>query len=700
MQFYISYIGLINGIISLIIGFFILAKDYGKKSNRYFFGLSVLSAIYGISFWLWLSQSTGQAALIWIKLFLIALIVQPIVYLRLISKILNLRTNRAQIIFSLASIYYILLILIDLFAGNLGSISEFSYWPSFKLTFAVFVSTHAVGLTAYIYYLLAENYFNELNLSKLQTRYLLVATLLAFLGWYSHLFLWFNIAVLPFGNLFSCLYLVILAYLLAKERLMDLRLIMSKIYVYSVLLFIVYLFYWAFYFVDTSVRAHDQLITIAARIVFALLFLMFFLPFIRIVQKTGDYLFFKGYNPENIIKDVLIKFTSVIDVNELLDVLAVEFNKAIGTNRVGFLIFDIGKNDEVAGFKYNPSINLSFLFHPSERLLNKIRSEKKIIIRSELDEGDADIAKEMDFHHVNNISPLIFKDSVIGLMVINDKVSGESFTQEEIEFIEVIGKQASVAIVNAMLHKEVEDLNEQLKARYKSQTSALKEQSEDLQEFFKISSFKVKEQLSAIKEILKGEIAKSKKTKTMLSEPYLKVLKTADIINDIIKASEMGAGGFELSFEKVDLNKILRQVYNDRLTAAKLKNLKFKLVMPEKPPPKILGNSEYLEQVITSLVNNAIRYTEKGAVELSLGFDSSNITIRVKDSGIGIRKKDADALFQRFKRGSNAVAAHPDGSGLGLFIAKKIIDAHQGASIYLEESALNKGAVFAVSFKI
>ncbi len=700
MQYYFSIFGFINGIVALLLGTAFMIRNRHDLSHRLFFILSLIASIYSFSFWRWHSVSGDeQVALVWIKFFIVGLVLQPVLYFHFVTVFLDIKRTKFLAAYYAASAYYLLLTFIDFFVKDVSGRSDFMFWPGASLMFYLLAATHFIALTAYLIFLLAEYYGQKQSLQKLQIKYLIAATIFAFLAWTSHFYLWFNVNVLPFGNLFACFYLVILAYLLSRERLMDIRLILSKVYIYLVLIFFVYLFYTFFYYLDNGPTIHKDYITFFLRIIFALIFIVFFIPFLNLIQKTGDYIFFKGYNPATVIKDVLIKLTSVINLEELLDVLAQEFKMAIGSDRVGFLVFNLGANEEIEGFKFNPSINLSFIFHPSDAMMEKLQKEKSIIIRGELGAEAGAIAEEMDFHHVRNLAPLIYKDKVIGLMIIDDKESGESFTQEEIEFIEVMGRQASVAIINAMLHKQVEDLNEQLETKYKKKTSALKEQSEDLQEFFRISSLKIKDQLLSLKDIIKDQISRSSQAKKMLSEPYLKVLKTSDIINDIIKASEMDAGAFELSLEKVDLKKIMKKVYSERSTAAKLKNLKFTLDLPKEAIPPIEGNGEYLEQVVVSLVNNAIRYTESGIVAMSLERNDNDIIVRVKDSGIGIRKKDIPKLFQRFQRGTNAVATHPDGSGLGLFIAKKIIDSHKGASIYVEDSALNKGTVFALKFR-
>jgi len=86
----------------------------------------------------------------------------------------------------------------------------------------------------------------------------------------------------------------------------------------------------------------------------------------------------------------------------------------------------------------------------------------------------------------------------------------------------------------------------------------------------------------------------------------------------------------------------------------------------------------------------------KGSIIVKIEEGNDIILLRVIDTGIGIPKESLPKLFQRFSRAPNAVATFTDGSGLGLFIIKEIIDSHKGAKVYVESTELGKGTTFTV----
>ncbi len=103
--------------------------------------------------------------------------------------------------------------------------------------------------------------------------------------------------------------------------------------------------------------------------------------------------------------------------------------------------------------------------------------------------------------------------------------------------------------------------------------------------------------------------------------------------------------------------------------------------------------------VITNLIDNAVRYTsEKGKVVVSLEKNDNNIEVSVEDSGIGIPEDQKERIFTKFFRASNAVRTETEGSGLGLFICKNIIEAHDGEVWF--ESEEGKGSKFYFSLPI
>jgi len=118
--------------------------------------------------------------------------------------------------------------------------------------------------------------------------------------------------------------------------------------------------------------------------------------------------------------------------------------------------------------------------------------------------------------------------------------------------------------------------------------------------------------------------------------------------------------------------------------------------------PIVWCEAKQITHVISNLLDNAVYYTEKGGVTVSYeltGEDKEFLQINIKDTGAGISEEDKQKLFQKFSRGKHASGLRPDGSGLGLYIAKKIVESG-GGKIWVESAGVGKGSTFSFTVPV
>ncbi len=216
-------------------------------------------------------------------------------------------------------------------------------------------------------------------------------------------------------------------------------------------------------------------------------------------------------------------------------------------------------------------------------------------------------------------------------------------------------------------------------------------------EFVSISAHQLRTPLSAIKWILKmildGDLGPLLKTqKEYLEKAYTSNERMINLINDLLNVSRIEEGRFLYRLEPADLRKIIEDILNTYKKEIQKKKLEVSFRKPRKFP-SILLDKEKIGIAVQNLIENAIRYTpEKGKIILSLKKKNKEIEFFVKDTGIGIPKEQQARIFSKFFRAKNAVKMEPNGSGLGLFVTKKIIEAH-GGKIWFE-SEEGKGTTF------
>lgn len=169
------------------------------------------------------------------------------------------------------------------------------------------------------------------------------------------------------------------------------------------------------------------------------------------------------------------------------------------------------------------------------------------------------------------------------------------------------------------------------------------------------------------------------------------------IINDILDFSKIEAGAMELDPTPFDLRDTISEVVALLLTNAKKKNLEIIVNYPNTIPSRFVADAGRLRQVITNLVSNAVKFTDKGYIIIDVDIAASGrasnkgmITVNVTDTGIGIEQDKINHIFQKFTQADGSTTRNYGGTGLGLSISKKIVELMNGrmsaSSIYGEGS--------------
>ena len=172
------------------------------------------------------------------------------------------------------------------------------------------------------------------------------------------------------------------------------------------------------------------------------------------------------------------------------------------------------------------------------------------------------------------------------------------------------------------------------------------------------------------------------------------------IINDILDFSKIEAGKMEITESNYKLSSVLNDVSNMISFKAKSKGIEYIVDVDETLPDGLYGDEIRVRQIITNLLNNAVKYTQKGTIWLSVnerkGEDKvTNLIVKVKDTGIGIKKEDISKLFRKFERVDMENNSTVEGTGLGLAITGSLLDM-MGGEISVE-SEYGKGSEFTVS---
>lgn len=184
--------------------------------------------------------------------------------------------------------------------------------------------------------------------------------------------------------------------------------------------------------------------------------------------------------------------------------------------------------------------------------------------------------------------------------------------------------------------------------------------------------------------------------KKFLNQAFISSQRMVYLISDLLNVSRLKTGKFVIENSETYLPDTVEQELKQLDETVKARGLKLEYKKP-KNFPTVMLDEEKIRQVIMNFADNAIYYTPSGGkIVVELKATNSTIEYAVKDSGIGVPRHEQHHLFTKFYRAVNARKARPDGTGLGLFMAKKVITAQGGAIIF--NSTEGKGSTFGFTF--
>lgn len=217
-------------------------------------------------------------------------------------------------------------------------------------------------------------------------------------------------------------------------------------------------------------------------------------------------------------------------------------------------------------------------------------------------------------------------------------------------------------------------------------------------EFVSLAAHQLRTPLSEIKWALRMILDKdfgriSKEQKTFIEKTYNANEKVVALINDLLDVTKIEEGRYIFNLKKENIGKIVKAVVDSLEKEIKEKNLQIEFKKQKGGVPDTIIDSEKIEVAVRNLIENAVRYTKpNGKITISLESNAKEIEFSIRDSGVGIPEEEKGRIFNKFFRAANVVKMETEGTGLGLFIMKNIIEAHRGSVWF--ESEEDKGSSF------
>lgn len=515
------------------------------------------------------------------------------------------------------------------------------------------------------------------------------------------------------GPLFTFAYVAMVSYSIVKKGLFDIRLVIARFFAYLVTLSLLVAVYGlltggvvAIVFGETINVSLRQL----GYIIIAVMFGVSLLPVKRFFDRITNRFFYQdAYDGQDLLRQLNEVLITTIDIDKLLDKSSAIIKDTI---RSEFCVF---------GLKAERGTKRRIIGHGthnfSEEDITKVQSMtpktgEKIIITDLLPAEFAELQEILRSNKVAVITRLTSSNDLtkpgMGYLVMGDKRSGNGYSSRDIDVLKIIADEYVIAIQNALRFEQIEQFGHTMERRVELATRELQKSNERLKaldetkdEFISMASHQLRTPLTSVKGylsmVLEGDAGKiSKSQRAMLDQAYVSSQRMVYLIADLLNVSRLRTGKFIIEVAPTDLVKVVKQEISQ--LSVTLNNHGLTLLFdPPTDIPLLNLDETKIRQVIMNFIDNAIYYTPNGGkITINLHQTEKSVELTVTDTGMGVPRSEQHQLFTKFFRAHNAKKARPDGTGLGLFMAKKVIIAQHGSVIF--RSIEGKGSTFGFVF--
>jgi len=292
----------------------------------------------------------------------------------------------------------------------------------------------------------------------------------------------------------------------------------------------------------------------------------------------------------------------------------------------------------------------------------------------------------------------------LGYVVVGYKQNSRLYSHNDMTLMNLSVDEMSIAIQNIFRLEEIRSFATTLEREVDDATGELRRSNKKLleldatkDEFVGMASHQLRTPLTSVKGyismVLEGDAGKiTGQQRQLLQEAFTSSERMVHLIADFLNVSRLQTGKFVVDRKDVNLAEIIKQEVTNIKQIAATHDIRL-LYKPSSRIPRLYLDEGKMRQVVMNFIDNAIYYSPDGtAVKITLTVEDGEVVLRVIDKGMGVPEEAQAKLFTKFFRAENARRQRPDGTGVGLFLAKKVIDGHKGSLVF--ESVVGKGSTF------
>ena len=415
----------------------------------------------------------------------------------------------------------------------------------------------------------------------------------------------------------------------------------------------------------------------------------------EIVAKMGIYRDITSEVKNQMVNEVVFNISTAAlkqyDMKEIYPIIVSEISKLWETKNFFIALYD--KMSQTLSLPFFSDDKDHFYEIPTSKTISSwvIKENKSVLLK----ENDLKVLEESGAIELIGTSckvwmgvPLRVDNNIIGVMCLQDYDDENKFSKDDLGVLDFIGNQVAIAIQRRTM------LDNLIIARQRAEEAA---QSKQL--FVSTMSHEIRTPLNEVIGITNLLLQGNPR------EDQLDLIKTLKfsgnhlltLVNDVLDYNKMESGKIVFEQTQFNLSDFLNEIMRSYSLRSKDKNINFEIRKSDNLPAEVIGDPIRLNQILSNLLSNALKFTNKGSItvdikELYRNSNQSKIEFTVTDTGIGIPKDKHSLIFESYTQASPDTTRHFGGTGLGLAICKKLVEL-QGGKIEIESEA-DKGSTF------
>ncbi|MDP3685290.1 MAG: ATP-binding protein [bacterium] len=713
-----------------LLGILVYRRNWKSVSYRIFFFLCTVFAVWAVANYISFRVETEVAALWWVRLVMFLAVLQGVPFFLLVHTFPRSTfalSKRTVIGLLLAMCVAMAVTLTPLVFSRVELVTGEPPHPTAGPGILIFILVTIGPIFAGLW-VLVRKFGKAQGLEKNQLQYLLLGALsmYALIIIFNFLFvqLFRSTIFVPFAPFFMLPFVASTAYAITRYRMMDIRFVVVRSVLFSLLVGTFFLLYGLVIWIATTLAELRGVVltpgvhALAAVVVTAIA-VFAFSWYRTLLERVTNQVFFKArYNARQALIDLGRQLTETIEIDRIQELLTKTLRETVKVEKIVVFLRDAERKT------FRPTWGTEFLsprtvLKESHALVRHVKHWEGPIVRDELPlilerndpRHDAEEIKELQtalsWLDASLVVPLLVKGELAGMLLLGDKLAGDLFSSEDVELLTILAPQAATALENARLYQEAAEFGRTLQREVARATEELHIANEQLKdtdkaksEFLSIAAHQVYTPLTAIRGYLsmiaEGDFGKiPEKLGPTLGVVQQSSERLIELIRSLLDVSRIESGRLELSLESVDLVTMAKGLVEELTPNAGKRGLALTFREPPRKLSPVVADAQRVRQVLLNTLDNAVKYTEKGSIEVRVEEQGDDVVYSVQDTGRGMSKEGIGRLFAKFTRLDLKNGRRVEGMGLGLYVARQIVQEVHG-DIWAESAGEGKGSTFFV----